>query len=59
MHYDAHMRIKPFKPHLGKNVNFRRDFSIVMAEDEAELLKLATATKFAIQYDLAVENGSF
>ena len=51
MHYASKLRLRPYLKQLGKNVVISRNLFMVMARDEAELLKLATATTFAIQTD--------
>jgi hypothetical protein len=42
-------RIKPFERLFGKSVAIKRNVFLVMAKDEQELAKLATATVFAIE----------
>lgn len=51
MHNALKLHFKDHKPLLGRNVFVRRDLVMVMAENEAELLKLAIATTFMINTD--------
>ena len=49
IHRQLKQRIAPYRRFLGNNVIVRRDSLLVMAKDEDELLKLASAATYAVQ----------
>lgn len=51
IHHATRLRIMPFKHLFKEKVLVKRDLFLVIGEDEADLLKYAVATTFAIQTD--------
>lgn len=51
VHQQSRLRMRPFAKMLADRVWFRQDTFLVMGTDEKDLLKLASATTYAIQTD--------